>query len=239
MVIDQASRLRYRELDSSTSDLAAAFIQAGVGKGTRVGLIMPNGVRWVQIAIALTRIGAVLVPLSTLLRPRELASQLRSAAVQFLISVPEFRGHRYFDAVESVPKTELPALQRVWADDQVSSSNAGARALRMVEPIAKTVTAADTLVIMFTSGSTGAPKGVLHSHGSALGAVRSGPDRAPHHLGHPAVSADAVLLGGRVWWRNPLGAARGSHPGDRGAAVPREHLAPAGGRARHDVSWVA
>ncbi len=74
MVIDQASRLSYRELDSSTSDLAAAFIQAGAGMGTRVGLIMPNGVRWVQIAIALTRIGAVLVPLSTLLRPRELAS---------------------------------------------------------------------------------------------------------------------------------------------------------------------
>ena len=57
---------------------------AGVGKGSRVGLIMPNRVQWVQIAVALTRIGAVLVPLSTLLQPPELVAQLRVASVQFL-----------------------------------------------------------------------------------------------------------------------------------------------------------
>ncbi len=97
MVIDPTSRMSYRELGSTTSDLAATFIEAGVGKGTRVGLIMPNGTRWVQIAIALTRIGAVLVPLSTLLTAAELAAQLRAASVQFLLSVEEFRGHRYLD----------------------------------------------------------------------------------------------------------------------------------------------
>ena len=52
---------------------------AGVTKGSRVGLIMPNGVRWAQIAIALTRIGAVLVPLSTLLTGPELVAQLEVA----------------------------------------------------------------------------------------------------------------------------------------------------------------
>ncbi len=80
--------------------------EAGVGKGTRVGLIMPNGVRWVQIAIALTRIGAVLVPLSTLLPARELLAQLRTASVQFLISVEEFRGHRYLDDLASVVESQ-------------------------------------------------------------------------------------------------------------------------------------
>ena len=79
MVIDPASRVSYRELDTTTRDLAAAFVDAGVGKGTRVGLIMPNSVRWVQVAIALTRIGAVLVPLSTLLAAGELVAQLRTA----------------------------------------------------------------------------------------------------------------------------------------------------------------
>lgn len=71
-VIDPTTRLSYAELDSTTTELAAALVALGVSKGTRVGLIMPNSVRWVQIALAVTRIGAVLVPLSTLLRPREL-----------------------------------------------------------------------------------------------------------------------------------------------------------------------
>ncbi len=69
MVIDPQTRISYRELDTTTRDLAAVFVAAGVGKGTRVGLIMPNCARWVHVAIALTRIGAVLVPLTPCCRP--------------------------------------------------------------------------------------------------------------------------------------------------------------------------
>jgi acyl-CoA synthetase (AMP-forming)/AMP-acid ligase II len=174
MVIDPASRISYRELDSTTSDLAAHFVEAGVGKGTRVGLIMPNSARWVRIAVALTRIGAVLVPLSTLLQAGELVAQLRAASVQFLVSVEEFRGHRYLDDLRSVPQLELPALRQVWPADRLAHATAGAAARRIVGAMTETVTPADPLVIMFTSGSSGAPKGVVHSHGNALAAVQSG-----------------------------------------------------------------
>jgi len=170
VVIDQVSRLSYNELDSTTQDLAAALIEAGIVKGTRVGLIMPNGVRWVQIAIAVTRIGAVLVPLSTLLQARELTAQLQTAAVQFLISVEEFRGHRYLDDAQ---REQLPALREVWVADQLAEVGDEA-ARRLVGALAATVTPSDTMVVMFTSGSSGTPKGVMHSHGSALGAVTSG-----------------------------------------------------------------
>lgn len=174
MVIDPTSRLSYRELDSTTRELAAVFVEAGVRKGSRVGLIMPNGTRWVQIAVALTRIGAVLVPLSTLLQAGELVAQLRVAAVQFLVSVEEFRGHRYLDDLKAVPESEIPALQQVWSADQLDSAPASDRARRIIDAMTETVTPADALVIMFTSGSSGSPKGVLHSHGNALGAVQSG-----------------------------------------------------------------
>ncbi|HET6735139.1 class I adenylate-forming enzyme family protein [Mycobacterium sp.] len=171
MVIDPASRISYADLDESTRAMAAAFIEARVGKGTRVGLIMPNCVQWVQIALALTRIGAVLVPLSTLLKPPELASQLRAASVQVLIAVDEFRGHRYLDGLaDAVNSPELPALREVWTPDQLVAAHNDP----VVDAVAAAVTPSDTLVIMFTSGSSGPPKGVIHSHSNALAAVRSG-----------------------------------------------------------------
>jgi acyl-CoA synthetase (AMP-forming)/AMP-acid ligase II len=173
-VIDSAARLSYRELDSTTRDLAAVFVEAGVGKGTRVGLIMANSARWVRVAIALTRVGAVLVPLSTLLQPGELVAQLRAASVQFLVSVAEFRGHRYLEDLEAVSRLDLPALQRVWPADRLDHGTAAEPARRIVDAMTETVTAADPMVIMFTSGSSGTPKGVIHSHGNALAAVRSG-----------------------------------------------------------------
>jgi acyl-CoA synthetase (AMP-forming)/AMP-acid ligase II len=170
MVIDADSRLSYHELDYTTTELAAVLIEAGIGKGTRVGLIMPNGVRWVQTAIAVTRIGAVLVPLSTLLPARELAAQLQTASVQFLISVTEFRGHRYLDELQ---RAQLPALRDFWTADQLQTTAVDA-GRTIVDALAATVTPSDPMVVMFTSGSSGPPKGVLHSHGSALGAVASG-----------------------------------------------------------------
>src|SRR6478735_7051480 len=72
--------------------LGSGLLAAGIVKGTRVGLIMPNSADWARIALAVTRIGAVLVPLSTLLTTSELTAQLRTASVQHLIAVEEFRG---------------------------------------------------------------------------------------------------------------------------------------------------
>jgi acyl-CoA synthetase (AMP-forming)/AMP-acid ligase II len=91
------------------------------------------------------------------------------ASVQALIAVEEFRGHCYLDDLDPA-RMNLPALRQVWTPDQLGRANKS----RLLDAAAAAVTPSDTLVIMFTSGSSGPPKGVIHSHGNALAAVRSG-----------------------------------------------------------------
>ena len=124
MVIDPVSRDHLSPNSTQPrTRLAAALRRGGVGKGTRVGLIMPNGSRWVQIAIALTRIGAVLVPLSTLLAPprtrRATAGRVRAVSWS---AVEEFRGHRYLDELKSessVCRRICLRCASVWTLDQL------------------------------------------------------------------------------------------------------------------------
>ncbi|WAC58037.1 class I adenylate-forming enzyme family protein [Gordonia sp. SL306] len=185
MVIDPVTRVSYGELDRTTRALAAGFAEAGIGPGMRVGLIMPNSARWVQIALALTRIGAVLVPFSTLLAPRELRAQLEVSAVSHLITTEEFRGHRYLDDLadalgrDTITSGELidpglPALRHIWTVDDVLAAGRSPDSERVVDALSDSVAPGDPMIIIFTSGSSGIPKGVIHSHGGALGAVAAG-----------------------------------------------------------------
>ena len=79
-------RLTYQEAEQRSADAARWLLQEGVGKGARVGLFFANGVDWVVWWLAVSRIGALAVPLSTLYAPAEIAKVVRLADVALLIA---------------------------------------------------------------------------------------------------------------------------------------------------------
>ncbi len=173
----------YADLDRRSLELARRLVAAGMNAGTRVGLQMPNGVDWAVTAYGIMRIGAVLVPLSTLLRPPELEAQLRTAGVAVLIVTPTHRGRdhlaeldAHLPGIAQVGRTRLghPALaslRSVWRADDLPAELAPET---VAVALASRVRPAHDLAVMFTSGSRSHPKGVIHTHGGALRATASG-----------------------------------------------------------------
>jgi acyl-CoA synthetase (AMP-forming)/AMP-acid ligase II len=180
-LVDDERSITDAELDDASRALAGRLVRAGLGKGDRVGLLMPNGIDWATVALAVMRVGGVLVPLSTLLRPPELLAQLRIASVSQLVTVRHYRGRAYLDDLRAVAPAlvggsaardpALPALRSVWTWGELPEATVAGS---LVEALERVVRPADDMVVLFTSGSRGAPKGVIHTHGSALRATAAG-----------------------------------------------------------------
>ena len=176
---DGAVRLSFAELADAVSAAARAFLAAGVAPGDRVAIWAPNLWEWIVAALGLQAAGAVLVPLNTRMKGREAGYILRKSGARILLTVGEFLGTRYLEALRG---EDLPALeQRValrgstsgavaWADflargSAIPESEARARA--------DAVSPDDLSDLLFTSGTTGNPKGVMTTHGQNLRAFAS------------------------------------------------------------------
>src|SRR5262245_61321651 len=123
-------RATFAELRDDSVAIGRGLAARGVGRGTRVALLMPNRAEWLATAFGVWRCGGILVPLSTLARPRELAHCLRSADIALLLAVRRFLRHDYEASLEEIapgrgraaaPRFDaaLPALREVvWLEDE-------------------------------------------------------------------------------------------------------------------------
>jgi acyl-CoA synthetase (AMP-forming)/AMP-acid ligase II len=189
-VIKDDEFLTYRDLDERSAALARGLLRRGVGKGTRIGLLLGNGPEWVVWWAAVCRIGALLIPISTFLRPAELGRAIRHGDVHGLVTTPRFLRQDFVEHLE----TEFPELGAM-ADMEFTL--AGAPYLRWVITVARDpvrswahtpdwldadraqwdpvlaaaeaeVHVEDEAIAIYTSGQSADPKGVVHTHRSVL-----------------------------------------------------------------------
>ncbi|MCC7394027.1 MAG: AMP-binding protein [Sphingomonadaceae bacterium] len=148
--------------------LASALLARGVDRGDRIAIWAPNSRHWVVAAIAAQCCGAAVVPLNTRLKGREAGDILRRTSASILFTVGEFLGNDYRAMIRD---ESLPDLQEILLLDvdlpRVTVGGSGADDPR-VDASLSLLNADDISDILFTSGTTGSPKGVLMSYACVL-----------------------------------------------------------------------
>ena len=180
-VVTPTESVTYRDVLESSVIRAASLMRIGVRKGTVVALLAPNGADWVYWWVACARIGAVVVPINTLATSAELQRILEHSGAHVLVAVPEFGTNHYREQLCHIVGLKcadrdrlgprLPQLRRVlWADELTSGyfDTNDSDAVAAVEAAGADVEPSDILTIVYSSGSTGEPKGIVHAHGPVL-----------------------------------------------------------------------
>jgi acyl-CoA synthetase (AMP-forming)/AMP-acid ligase II len=182
--------LTFVELDRRSAELARGLLARGVGKGSRVGFIHGNGPAFAIALAAITRIGGIAIPISTLIKANELVRVLRQSDVSGLIVQRTLLGCDYVDRIcDALPELRTvsdPDLRLArapflrWIASTGDALPPAILDLARFAEAASTVSEAllleiesevhpsDQMIEIYTSGSMALPKGVKHNHGPVM-----------------------------------------------------------------------
>jgi fatty-acyl-CoA synthase len=187
----EGRELSYRDLEREAVALARGLVGAGVVKGARVAVQLANRPEWIVAATAVGMLGGVVVPVNTFATREELASILRHGDVSTLLMQPSLLRHRFLDDLlaeyPAISAGEpgrlrvpgLPQLRAVfcveieaarggvaaWGDLDALGAGVGDD---LVHALCAQVEPSDDALLIYTSGTTALPKGVLHMHRAAV-----------------------------------------------------------------------
>ncbi len=186
-LITEDRRISYSGLSAMVDRFARSLVAQGVGKGTRLGLLMENSPEWIAMAFAATGIGAIFVPISTFVKPQDLAFQLRHADISHLFLNHSFLNSNYLEMLgDVVPEIHTagsaplhfdstPCLRHITVMGEgdiplaVHSWDSFEQAAEtipetLLQPLREQLDGEDDCYMLSTSGTTSQPKGVLQTH---------------------------------------------------------------------------
>lgn len=201
----------FAELAHQTEKLAAQLTATGVGEQSRVALLAPNGLAYVTFVHALTRLGAILVPLNIRLTQEELRWQLIDVKAELLVSTTDMheRASVFMRTLPTLPHASLHTISSAPESIEIQLCTSEGDPYPCISPAPRPlIDLSATQVIMYTSGTTGKPKGVIITYGmqwwnassSALNLGHSPDDRwlaclPLFHIGGLSILMRSVIYG--------------------------------------------
>jgi acyl-CoA synthetase (AMP-forming)/AMP-acid ligase II len=176
-VVDGEQRWTYADLGARIDQATRATIAAGLETGQRAAIWAPNIAEWIVAALGVLAAGGVLVPLNTRFKGDEAADILLRSGARLLFTVTGFLDTDYIGMLRNldvrtprlehivVLRGEAPEGTRPWGEFLAGGNRVDLESARQR---AGTVTADSTSDLIFTSGTTGRPKGVMATHGQTL-----------------------------------------------------------------------